>query len=148
MSLLNLFVAVVTAVFVHSDATSASFASSRSYSAPATTWTGKTGDLTVIMSFEQGADSVFARGSYEVAPGKRVGCGGETLAPKGLFTMRAKGTTRSFRGRFLFDAGWSPPVNGTRSSSESLKISIHSVDRGVCPLILRPTKLHNPAIRH
>lgn len=103
---------------------------------PSNAWKGSSGDLSVELLFEQGVDSIYARGTYTVAPTKRVGCGGETLYASGHFTMRAAGTERSFRGRLLFDTGWTPPVTASRTSANTIKAKIHSVDRGVCVLNL------------
>ena len=146
MSIFKLVLAVASMAFINSGTLAAGFSRTLA-NAPRENWGGKSGDLSVVLTFEQGSDSLFARGAYQVANTKKVGCGGETLAPSGFFTMRAKGTRQSFRGRFLFDAGWTPPVSGSRMTNGNIKVSIRSVDRGVCSLILRRTTKHNPASR-
>ncbi len=103
---------------------------------PSNAWKGSSEDLSVELLFEQGVDSIYARGTYTVAPTKRVGCGGETLYESGRFTMRAAGTERSFRGKLLFDSGWTPPVTASRTSANTIKVRIRSVDRGACVLTL------------
>jgi hypothetical protein len=99
-------------------------------------WAGSSGDLKINLWLVHDRDSVYARGSYTVAPSKRVGCGGETLADKGLVTMRAKGSFTSFSGKLLFDSGWTPPFRASRTSSTTMSGSISSVDRGPCRLTL------------
>jgi hypothetical protein len=101
-----------------------------------TSWRGSTGDLSVDLKFEQFRDSIYARGTYKVGPKKRVGCGGETLSPSGYLTMRAKGSLASFRGKFLFDSGWTPPVSGRQNGKGAIKVTIRSVDRGPCVMTL------------
>lgn len=101
-----------------------------------TSWRGSTGDLSVDIHFEQFRDSIYARGTYKVGPKKRVGCGGETLYPSGHLTMRAKGTLASFSGKFLFDSGWTPPVSAKQDAKGAVKVSIRSVDKGPCVMIL------------
>jgi hypothetical protein len=86
------------------------------------------------MHFEQFGDSVYARGTYRVGPKKRVGCGGETLSSRGYMTMRAKGSLASFRGKLLFDSGWTPPVVGKKLPSGAVQLNIRSVDKGPCVL--------------
>jgi hypothetical protein len=101
-----------------------------------TSWRGTTGDLSVDLDFEQFRDSIYARGTYKVGPKKRVGCGGETLYRSGHFTMRAKGNLASFRGKFLFDTGWTPPISAKQNPSGAIKVSIRSVDKGSCVITL------------
>lgn len=148
MSTFKLALAAVTIALFNSGIPSAAFQKPSPSVVRAPNWAGKVGSLSVIVTFEQGADSLFARGAYQLTAGKRVGCGGETLASQGFFTMRARGTMRSFRGRFLFDSGWSPPVSGNRTASGIVKVNIRSVDKGPCPLTLRQTTEHNPSLRH
>ena len=146
MSIFKLTLAVITAAFVNT-ASPTQFTHAFA-SAPPLNWAGKSGALSVILTFEQGKDSIYGRGAYTVATSGRVGCGGETLAPSGYFTMRAKGNAKAFRGRFLFDSGWMPPVSAIQSAGGDIKVSIRSVDRGSCPLTLRRSSQRNPAIRH
>lgn len=145
MSIAKLALVVVTSTFFHAARPAAYTQAPVSTRAP--NWGGKSNGLSVILTFEQGADSIYGRGAYEVTGTNRIGCGGESLPQKGLFTMRAKGTKKSFKGRFLFDTGWSPPVTAVRNGNGDIKVSIRSVDKGVCPLTLRPTTAANPAIR-
>ncbi len=99
-------------------------------------WGGSSEDLTVNLWLVRDRDSVFARGTYEVAPTKRVGCGGESLFPKGRVTMRAKGNFEAFTGKLLFDTGWTPPFSAKKTSETTMAGSIRSVDRGPCKLAL------------
>jgi hypothetical protein len=99
-------------------------------------WAGSSGDLSINLWLVQDRDSVYARGSYHVAPSKNVGCGGETLADKGLVTMRAKGNFNSFSGKLLFDSGWTPPFSARRTGPTTMSGSIRSVDRGPCRVML------------
>lgn len=99
-------------------------------------WSGSTGDLTVNLWLVADRDSVYARGSYTVAASKKVGCGGETLPPKGLVTMRAKGSFAAFTGKLLFDSGWTPPFTARKTSATTMTGSIRSVDRGPCRMAL------------
>lgn len=109
-------------------------------------WSGSTGDLTVKLWLVQNGDSVYARGSYQVAATKKVGCGGETLPDKGLVTMRAGGSLSHFAGKLLFDSGWTPPFRASRTSPTSMSGRISSVDRGPCRLTLHriPTTRRGP----
>src|SRR5665647_2069275 len=107
MSFLKIAITVFTLAFGASSARSVpSFTPVAATAPPSNAWKGSSGDLSVELMFEQAADSIYARGTYRVAPTKRVGCGGETLFDSGHFTMRAYGTERSFRGKLLFDSGW------------------------------------------
>lgn len=99
-------------------------------------WRGTTGDLFVDLRFEQFRDSIYGRGTYITGAKKRIGCGGETLAQKGNFTMRAKGTLASFRGKFLFDSGWMPPVSAKQTPSGAVRVSIGSIDKRPCVMTL------------
>ena len=101
-----------------------------------TSWRGATGDLSVNLKFEQSRDSIYGRGTYKTGPKKRIGCGGETLPESGNFTMRAKGNLSSFRGKLLFDSGWTPPVSAKQKSSGAIKVSIGSIDKGPCIMTL------------
>lgn len=148
MTFLKLAMAVTASAFVNFHATVPANLSTGVPAVKTFNWAGRSGDLSVILTFEQGNDSIYARGAYEVAATKRVGCGGAALPSSGLFTMRARGTRRSFKGRFLFDSGWSPSVSAARTASGDIKVSIRSVNRGACPMILHPTPKANPALRH
>jgi hypothetical protein len=50
--------------------------------------------------------------------------------------MRAKGSLASFRGKLLFDSGWTPPVSAKQDAKGAVKVSIHSVDKGSCVMTL------------
>jgi len=148
MSFLNLAITVVTLAFVNSGTSTPAFTRAAVVAPPTSTWSGKSGDLSVNLILTQAEDSIFGRGSYQVASAKRIGCGGESLPASGLFTMRAKGNLQSFRGRFLFDAGWTPPVTSARTNPGEINVSIHSVDRGVCVLRLhRRPNARRPSYR-
>jgi hypothetical protein len=99
-------------------------------------WGGSSGDLSVNLWLVRDRDSVYARGTYEVAPTKKVGCGGESLPAKGRVTMRAKGNFEAFTGKLLFDTGWTPPFSAKKTSATTMAGSIRSVDRGPCKLPL------------
>jgi hypothetical protein len=81
-------------------------------------WGGSSGDLSVNLWLVRDRDSVYARGTYEVAPTKKVGCGGESLPAKGRVTMRAKGNFEAFTGRLLFDTGWTPPFSAKKNKPD------------------------------
>jgi hypothetical protein len=108
-------------------------------------WSGSTGDLSVNLWLVRDQDSVYARGTYTVAPRKRVGCGGETLPANGRVTMRAKGNFEAFTGKLLFDSGWTPPFSARKTSATTMSGSIRSVDRGPCRIALH--KVIPPPIR-
>lgn len=137
MSLLKIAITFFALASGHSNHPSApSFTPVATIAAPSNAWKGSSEDLSVELLFEQATDSIYARGSYTVAPTKRIGCGGETLYASGRFTMRAAGTERAFQGKLLFDNGWTPPVTATRTSPNTIKVRIRSVDRGACVLTL------------
>jgi hypothetical protein len=99
-------------------------------------WAGSSGDLNINLWLVRDRDSVYARGSYTVAPTKKIACGGETLAEKGLVTMRAKGNFEAFAGKLLFDSGWTPPFSARKTSATTMAGSIRSVDRAPCRIAL------------
>lgn len=137
MHLLKIAVTVLSLAFgsVHQSSFRQS-GSAQPTSAKLVSWRGETGDLSLDLKFEQVGDSLYGRGTYRVGPGRRVGCGGETLFRTGYLTMRSGGNRASFRGKLFFDAGWMPPVSGTQTSNGSVKLRIRSVDKGNCIVTL------------
>ncbi|MEO7700048.1 MAG: hypothetical protein ABIZ04_12550 [Opitutus sp.] len=137
MQFLNIGVTVLSLAFATSwGLTFQQPGSGRAAPPRQTSWRGATGGLSVDLQFEQFRDSIYARGTYKTDPKTRVGCGDETLAPTGNFTMRAKGNLTSFRGRFLFDSGWMPPVSAKQTSTGAVRVSIISDDKGRCVMTL------------
>ncbi|HUQ48416.1 MAG TPA: hypothetical protein VM053_09260 [Gemmatimonadaceae bacterium] len=137
MSFLNIAVTVLTLAFGASGPEAFQRpAAGRSAPLRAPSWRGATGDLSVDLMFEQFRDSIYARGTYKTEGKKRIGCGGQTLARNGNLTMRAKGNIASFRGKFLFDSGWMPPVSAKQTSTGTVKVNIGAVDKPRCVLTL------------
>src|ERR1019366_5657979 len=101
MSLLKIAMAVFSLALGNSHSPSLAFNVVSQNHPVASSWVGSAGGLTLDISFEQGVDSIYARGTYKVATSKHVGCGGESLASNGFVTMRAHGTRNSFQGHLL-----------------------------------------------
>jgi hypothetical protein len=148
MSFLKLTIVTTALAFGASSSPMANrFISTQPKPVVSNAWKGSSEDLSVDLRFEQAGDSLYARGVYNVAPRKRVGCGGETLYSTGRFTMRAYGTTKSFRGKLLFDTGWTPPVTATRTNPTTIRVKIRSVDKGTCLLTLHRVEHAGPLPR-
>jgi hypothetical protein len=100
-------------------------------------WGGASGDLSVNLWLVRDRDSVYARGTYDVASTKKVGCGGQSLFPKGRVTMRAKGNFEAFTGKLLFDTGWTPPFSAKKTSATTMTGTIRSINHAAsCKLPL------------
>lgn len=99
-------------------------------------WQGNSGGLTVSLVLQQAGDSVTGSGTYQVAPGSSLGCGGETTPASGNVTLNGKLTDGNFQGRMSLGGVWIPPYLGTFKSPDSFDGHFMSVDRGGCPLTL------------
>ena len=99
-------------------------------------WQGNSGGLRVSLDVQQAGDSVTGSGTYQVAPGSSVGCGGETIPASGNVTLNGKLTDGKFQGRMSLGDVWIPPYIGTWKSPDSFEGHFMSVDRGGCSLTL------------
>jgi hypothetical protein len=99
-------------------------------------WEGNTGGLTVSLILQQAGDSITGSGTYQVAPGASIGCGGETIPSSGNVTVNGKLTDGNFQGHMSFGDVWIPPYLGTLKSPDSFDGHFMSVDRGGCALTL------------
>ena len=99
-------------------------------------WQGNTSGLTVSLVLQQAGDSITGSGTYQVAPGSSLGCGGETIPSSGNVTLNGKLTDGNFQGHMSFGDVWIPPYVGTLKAPDSVDGHFMSVDRGGCALTL------------
>jgi hypothetical protein len=96
------------------------------------------------MTVVQTADSVTGSGTYEVRDPAQIGCGGETIPPKGPVSLTGLLAADTLSGRFHFSGDWSPPYRASLAGADSIKGNLMSVDRGGCSLVL--TRQRSPGI--
>ncbi len=99
-------------------------------------WHGSSRGLTVSLVLQQAGDSITGSGTYQVAPGASLGCGGETIPSSGNVTLKGKVTDGNFQGHMSFGDVWIPPYLGTLKTPDSFDGHFMSVDRGGCALTL------------
>ena len=99
-------------------------------------WTGSSGGLSVLLTLEQMGDSVTGSGTYQVASGSSLGCGGETIPASGSVSLTGTLASGEFQGRMSFGGAWIPPYLGSLKTPDSLDARFMSVDRGACTLPL------------
>ena len=99
-------------------------------------WSGASRGVSVTLSLHWFADSVVGGGTFTVSGDNTLGCGGGTLRGTGTVTLDAQRTADQLTGSMAFGNGWTPPFSAVLADTLTLGGVFHSVDTGVCPLML------------
>jgi hypothetical protein len=99
-------------------------------------WSGESRGVSVTLALRWFADSVVGGGTFTVSGDNTIGCGGGTLRGTGTVTISAQRTSDQLTGAMAFGNGWTPPFSAVLVDTLTLGGEFHSVDAGVCPIML------------